>query len=128
MSRFTRSAVCFGLSGCGSVTAKTITCSASGPTVMKFFDPLTIQLPSLCFSPTVSIVRASDPLVVPVRPAARGPARDDCGGPAAGFVELGRLRLDLARGEIARRVADEDLVFAELEAHVREVLGNGVRR
>ncbi len=57
-----------GFSGSGRVTAKTMTCSASGPAVMKFFDPLSTKEPSPCLSATVSMVRASEPLVGSVRP------------------------------------------------------------
>ena len=43
--------------------------------------------------------------------------RDDLGRPAAALVELRGLGGDLARGEVARGVADQPLLFGQLEVH-----------
>jgi len=44
--RFRMNAVCRGFTGSAVVMANMMMCSASGPTVMKFFEPLRTQLPS----------------------------------------------------------------------------------
>jgi hypothetical protein len=50
-----------------SVTAKTMMKSACGPFVIQFFAPLRTH-PSDVFSPDVTIVCASEPLIGSVRP------------------------------------------------------------
>src|SRR5256885_1212926 len=102
---------------------------------MKFFDPLRIHEPSPCFSATVRMVRASDPLdgqrvpdVVEPRAAELrrhghaeeaelAHARDDLARPARRAIELGGPGLDLALREIARCLLDERLLFGEVEVH-----------
>ena len=60
MPRRTKSAVCFRPLGMrlGDRRRRSSAFPASGPTVMKFFEPFRIHEPSLCFSATVFIVRA----------------------------------------------------------------------
>ncbi len=64
----TTKAVCFTFEPDRSVTAKTMMKSAWGPFVIQFFAPLRIQPPSGFFSPEVTIVCASDPLMGSVSP------------------------------------------------------------
>ena len=59
--------MCFTLGPLRSVTAKTMIQSACGPLVIQFFAPLRTKPPCV-FSPPVTIVCASDPLIGSVSP------------------------------------------------------------